>query len=87
MVARFHDGTAQLPCTARQLGGRVDGGAGAYYRELLAPHRTLEQDAHGNWVARWLEHGKADHFAHAEAYCHAADAIAARSGLSVWLLG
>ena len=77
MVARFHDGTAQIPRTARQLGGRVDGGAGAYYRELLAPQRTLEQDAHGNWVARWLEHGKADHFAHAEGYCYAAGVIIA----------
>ena len=87
MVARFHDGTALLPRTARQLGGRVDGGAGAYYRKPLAPHRTLEQDAHGNWIARWLEHGKADHFAHAEAYCRAADTIAARSGFGVGILG
>ena len=72
MVARFREGSAQLPRTARQLGGRFDGGVGALYRELRAPQRTLEQDAHGNWVARWLEHGKADHFAHAEAYCYAA---------------
>ena len=78
MVARFRDGSAELPRAARQLGGRVAGGIGEYYRELRAPQRTLEQDAHGNWVARWLEHSKADHFAHAEAYCYAADAIVAR---------
>ena len=34
MVARFRDGSAQLPRTARQLGGRFDGGVGALYREL-----------------------------------------------------
>ena len=57
------------------------------HRELLAPQRTLEQDAQGNWVARWSEHGRADHFAHAEVYCRAADEIATRTGLSVWTLG
>lgn len=84
MVARFRDGLAALPGAARQLGGRVDGGMGEYYRELQAPQRTLDQDAHGNWVARWLEHGKPDHFAHAEAYCYAADMIVARR--PVWRL-
>ena len=72
MVARFREGSAQLPGMPRQLGGHVEGGVGAYYRELMAPQRTLEQDAHGNWDARWLEHGKADHFAHAEVYCYVA---------------
>ena len=83
MVARFRAGTAEVPGMARQLGGRVEGGVGEYYRELRAPQRTLEQDAHGNWVARWLEHGKADHFAHAEAYCCAADAHTVHRGLIV----
>ena len=76
-VARFRDGTAQLPRAARQLGGRVDGAIGEYYRELRAPQRTLERDAHGNLVARWLERGKDDHYAHAEAYCYAAGVIVA----------
>ena len=87
MVERFRAGTTELPRDARRLGGRVADGSGAYYRELLAPQRTLEQDAQGNWVARWSEHGRADHFAHAEVYCRAADEIAARTGLSVWTLG
>ena len=77
MVARFRDGSAELPRAARQLGGRVDGGIGEYYRELRAPQRTLEQNAHGNWRPRWLEHGKPDHFAHAEAYCFAAGVLVA----------
>ena len=87
MVERFRAGTTELPRDARRLGGRVADGSGAYYRELLAPQRTLEQDAQGNWVARWSEHGRADHFAHAEVYCRAADEIAARTGLSVWTFG
>ena len=57
MVARFREGSATLPGMARDVGGRVNGGIGEYYRELMAPQRTLEQDAHGNWVPRWLEHG------------------------------
>ena len=75
------------PATPAGSGGRVADGSGAYYRELLAPQRTLEQDAQGNWVARWSEHGRADHFAHAEVYCRAADEIAARTGWSMWTLG
>ena len=87
MVERFRAGTTELPRDARRLGGRVADGSGAYYRELLTPQRTLEQDAQGNWVARWSEHGRADHFAHAEVYCRAANEIAARTGLSMWTLG
>ena len=87
MVERFRAGTTELPRDARRLGGRVADGSGAYYRELLAPQRTLEQDAQGNWVARWSEHGRADHFAHAEVYCRAADEIAARTGWSMWTVG
>jgi hypothetical protein len=69
---RIRSGVATMPSEARQLGGRVQQGYGDYYRQLLAPQRTLEQDAHGNWVAKWQDNGKADHFAHAEVYCHAA---------------
>jgi hypothetical protein len=65
---RFRVGSARLPRDARQLGDRVKQGIGEYFRELLALKRTLEQDSRGNWVARWIDSGKADHFAHAEAY-------------------
>jgi hypothetical protein len=47
----------------------VKQGYGEYYRELLALKRTLERDEQGNFVARWLDSGRDDHFAHAEAYC------------------
>ena len=73
---RFRDGTATLPREARGLGGRMASGIGEYYRELLALKRALSQDADGNWSARW-EHVGADHFAHAEVYCQAADWITA----------
>ena len=66
---RFYDGVAQIPADARQLCGSVKRGVGEYYRELLAPQRTLERDSVGNWQARWVDHGQADHFAHAEVYC------------------
>ena len=81
MAAGFREGAVALPRNARELGGHVQAGLGAYYRELLAPQRTLKQDAHGNWVARWTEHGRADHFAHAEVYCHTAQVIRRRSRL------
>jgi hypothetical protein len=60
---------AELPEDARQLGGRVRDGLGEYYRELLALSRVLEQNAQGNWVAKYVDGGKADHYAHAESYC------------------
>jgi hypothetical protein len=47
----------------------VQHGVGDYYRQMTAIHRILEQNAQGNWVARYSEHGKADHYAQAEAYC------------------
>jgi hypothetical protein len=42
---------------------------GEYYGEMTALTRDLRQNSQGNWVARYLDHGKADHCAHAEAYC------------------
>jgi hypothetical protein len=69
MFDRFHRGLAQLPRDARRLGGRVRDGAGRYYGQMTALTRDLRQNSQGNWVARYLDHGKADHYAHAEAYC------------------
>jgi hypothetical protein len=66
---RFRDGVVELPRDAGKLGGPVKQGYGEYYRELLALKRTLERDEQGNFVARWLDSGRDDHFAHAEAYC------------------
>ena len=40
--------------------------AHACVARLLA---VLPQNSLGNWVARYVDHGKADHYAHAEAYC------------------
>ena len=65
----FRNGRAELPRNARQLGGRVRDGFGDYYRQVMAPKRQLEQDAQGNWTSRYDEHGKPDHYAHAENYC------------------
>lgn len=73
VMQRFHHGLALLPREARGLGGRVKDGLGDYYRQLVAPKRTLEQDAQGNWVSRWVDNGKADHYAHAELYCMMAE--------------
>ena len=69
---RFHDGLADLPRDAHHLGAKVREGIGEYFRELLAPQRTIERDARGRDVARWVEGGKPDHYAHAEAYCQLA---------------
>jgi len=69
MFDRFHKGLAELPNDARRLGGRMRDGVGEYYREMTGLSRVLEQNAQGNWVWRYLDRGKADHYAHAEAYC------------------
>lgn len=69
MVAAFRRQELLLPRDARQLGGRVKDGTGEYYRQLLAPQRTLERNAHGNLEAMWVEGGKRDDYAHAEVYC------------------
>ena len=66
---RFRNGVAALPSDVRSLGGSPQRGHGEFYRELLAPQRTVVQDAGDNWVAKWLDNGKPDHFAHAEVYC------------------
>ena len=73
-VDRFRQGRVRLPQQARRLGGQVKGGVGAYYREVTALHRTHEEDALGNWVARWVKRGD-DHFAHAEAYALCAERL------------
>jgi hypothetical protein len=65
----FQTQAAELPNTARVLGGRVRDGLGEYYRQMMAQARVLEQNSLGNWVARYLNYGKPDHFAHAEVYC------------------
>lgn len=69
MVDRFKHGVAELPSNARELGGVKENGIGEYYRQMTAQKRLLEQDAQGNWVRRYVDQGKPDHYAHAEVYC------------------
>ena len=76
VFALFQEGKAELPSDARHLGGRVQHGIGEYYREMMALKRSLEENAQGNWVSRYVSERKADHYAHAEVYCM----LAARSG-------
>ena len=66
----FRQQTIELPrdAAARALGGNVKQGLGEYYRELLVPKRTIEQDSQGNWRAKWIDDRRADHYAHAELY-------------------
>ncbi len=69
MFQRLHKGKAELPRDARRIGGRVRDGFGEYYREMIALTRVLERNAQGDWVSRYIDGGKADHYAHAETYC------------------
>lgn len=39
-----------------------------FAEQLMAPVRVIEDDSRGNPVARYVEGGRADHFAHAENY-------------------
>lgn len=80
MFDRFKQGKAELPANARQLGGWPKNGIGEYYREMTALNRTLVQDAQGNWVARYVDPKKADHYAHAEVYCLLAGKASAPGG-------
>jgi hypothetical protein len=68
----FQTEKSELPQNARELGGHVRDGLGDYYRQLLAISRVLEQNAQGNWVARFTDQGRPDHYAHAETYCRVA---------------
>ena len=72
MLHSFQVGFAELPSGARQVGGRMEGGLGEYYREMLALIQRLDPDAQGNWVSRYDDQGKADRYAHAETYCQIA---------------
>lgn len=65
----FQQGDMELPADARRAGGRVRDGIGEYYREMMALSRVLEQNAAGNWISKYVDSGKPDHFAHAELYC------------------
>jgi hypothetical protein len=76
MFHAFQTQAVELPKNARVLGGRVRDGLGEYCRQMMALARVLEQNSLGNWVAHYLNHGKPDHFAHAEVYC----AVALRRG-------
>lgn len=72
MFHSFQTEAAELPRDARALGRYVREGLGEYYRQMMALTRVLEQNSSGNWVARYVDQGKADHYAHAEVYCHQA---------------
>ncbi len=69
MFAQFREGLAELPKNARYLGGRVKDGVGEYYREMTALNRTMELNSAENYITKYTDSGKADHYAHAENYC------------------
>lgn len=69
MLDGFHRQRSLLPVNGRDLGGAERQGIGEYYREMMAMTRELSEDSLGNWVARFDDRGKPDHFAHAETYC------------------
>ncbi len=75
----FQLAQTELPQDARRAGGRVRDGVGEYYREMMALSRVLERNATGNWIAKYVDAGKPDHYAHAELYCMRA-AIRSRRG-------
>ncbi len=83
MFDLFHKSKAELPSDARHLGGRVQHGIGEYYREMTALKRALELSAQGNWVARYVSEGRADHYAHAEVYCMLAGKPGAHLGSKI----
>jgi hypothetical protein len=65
LVSRFCEQRVALPSGARELGGRLKGGMGDYYRHLLASRRDVHPETK---EARWTEGHKDDDYAHAELY-------------------
>jgi len=61
MFAQVRERRIELPREALDLP--------EYAGHMMAPVRIVERDARGNPVARYVEGGKADHFAHSSAYC------------------
>jgi hypothetical protein len=51
-----------------------------YAEQIMAPVRVIEKDARGNPIAKYVEGGKADHFAHAENYAMIAGLAASGAG-------
>jgi hypothetical protein len=68
VAERFRSGQLSVPKEARQVGGRFRQGFGEYYRELMAPQREPFRDHRGNLDYKWDEHGRDDHYFHAEVY-------------------
>lgn len=68
MYAAITGKSSTLPGHARD----VRGPSGSYYAQLKAPVRVVERSASGQPVAMYVEGMQADHFAHAENYCHVA---------------
>ena len=62
-MSRFYDGKNTLPVTIKGLRD--------YYDHMKAPVRVIEENTHGDRIAKYVEAG-ADHYAHAENYCTAA---------------
>ncbi len=83
-IERFRQQRVLLPSDARALGGDVREGLGEYVRELLAPKRTIAQDANENWVSRYVSSSRADHYLHAEVYAMLAAEGARTAGTVVY---
>jgi hypothetical protein len=75
----FREGWFRLPENARSIGGDVRDGVGEYYRQMLALQRVVERNSSGDWIARYDSSNRADHYAHAEAYCLAAFTVRFRA--------
>jgi hypothetical protein len=73
--ALFYDQQNTLPGDARDLPD--------YYAHLKAPVRTVEKDATGQPVARYVE-SNPDHYAHAENYCNIATMEMAVKRAGTW---
>jgi hypothetical protein len=80
VVDRFRKKQVSLPRDGRYLAGRIKHNLGEYYRQVLAPKRTIDR-ASGR--ARWVETGD-DHFFHAEVYCQLAEAHRSSGRIEFW---
>ena len=73
MVGRFLDGENTLPANAPSIKN--------YYNQMKSSVRVIDTRPDGTQIAKWIETG-ADHFMHAEAYCHVASCYKSISAMS-----
>ncbi len=77
--ARIRERALELPREVMAIAG--------YVEQMTAPVRVVEKDGAGNLVAKYVEGGRADHYAHAENYSTIAEGVSGPGLPFGWMKG